>query len=137
MSDDVKTKCTCGGCGTETRCRYDTTNVTGLGGVYVYAAPPVDEVPHETGTTIKWPYEFDPKQTLLEELVQDLLSRVKTLETTVDQMQEDVLEAQGSLDALRDIMEAEADRAQPIDPLTELTLTVLNEARKLLEKNHK
>jgi len=86
--------CTCGGCGTGTTCAYtDTTLKSDMQtAVYVYATP---DILDQTPGRARWPDEtsdsffFNPRDTLNEELLKDLLERVQKLEKSIDKLRKE------------------------------------------------
>lgn len=146
---DTSTKCTCGGCGTDTTCCHDNTTLkaSSSSGTYAYAAPDVQPdgtAPRtwpwidNTDDTITFP--FDPRKVLQEELLQDLPERVQKLEKTVKNLQQENLDLRASLDALVDIMddtEAPAQENEPHDLFFQLMKRLLAEAETLLAQTNK
>lgn len=110
-----KADCACGGCATGTTCVHDRSAIkAGLyPGTYVYAAP--DVLPFETipphyylSTDATTPFTSDQmRQTLQDEIIQDLLERVRRTEKDLEKLREEHLDTQAALDAIRDILEDE------------------------------
>lgn len=108
------TACTCGGCGTGTTCCHDNTTIKGgsIDGVYAYMGPevrPQDGYPYPPPTFPQLGTEESMRNILQEEIIRDLLDRVRRNEKKLGKVQQELKDINAALDAIQDFMDSVDD----------------------------